>query len=46
MDVTEALVLLQAGNWEAAHPIVQDDESALGGRRSQFRCRLISRVAV
>jgi hypothetical protein len=30
MDITEALVLLQAGEWEAAHPIVQDDESALG----------------
>ena len=30
MEIGEAVALLQAGDWQAAHLIVQDDESALG----------------
>ncbi len=30
MDIRKAVKLLQAGDWEAAHEIVQDDESSLG----------------
>ena len=30
IDLNKAVALLSAGDWEAAHRIVQDDESALG----------------
>ena len=30
MDIAEAARLLKAGDWQSAHQIVQEDESALG----------------
>ena len=30
MDIEEATRLLQQGDWQAAHRLVQDDETALG----------------
>ena len=30
IDLNKAVALLKAGDWEAAHRIVQDDESSLG----------------
>ena len=36
MTIGAAVRYLKKGEWEKAHPIVQEDESSLGAERSQL----------